>query len=406
MAELSGKSLQQDLFVKKLWFHALNTRGKQRERELQEAGATGSSNVEELVRRGDDLAEDKPTSDTANDSLQHCFDSPANGTRVSSPVWKPIATSFADNGVVLLKGSASKSEETKEKLASAAAFVRRRLEVLRAVADDAGAGAEDHRLKTAELVRRSPGRYDLVVPTHEASNESNGAAPILALLEGASWLPFVRHVLGSSARLVHAGCVCSLPGSAVQGIHRDGKHLFLSSESGGVALPTHCLTVFVPLVPLTSAIGPTQFWPGTHSEFGDAPRAIAKSVTFATPADTSGTESKEGAVPGDAIVFDYRILHRGLANESEQARPLAYFTFAKPWFSDVTNYTNTSLFGEEGINQARNQVRAESVENLANVFGANVSGAVASESGYVAAEAVETSTRPPSALGSAEDVDD
>lgn len=342
MAELRGKSLQQDLFVKKLWFHALKTRGKQRERELQEAGgAAESGTVEEPTRWVDTVVKDAQNSSNADESSRHCFDSPANGVKVSSPEWEPIATSFAENGVVLLKGATNEPEARLEKAASAAAFVQHRLAALRAVADDAGAGAEDHRLKTAELVRRSPGRYDLVVETDDL-NDGRGA-PILALREGAPWLPFVRRVLGADARLIHAGCVCSLPGSAVQGVHRDGKHLFSSGELGSSALPTHCLTVFLPLVPLTAAIGPTQFWPSTHVTFGDAPQAMAASVTFVA-SESCGVEGEAVAVPGDAIIFDYRILHRGLANVSDEARPLAYFTFAKPWFRDATNYTKTSLF--------------------------------------------------------------
>jgi hypothetical protein len=347
MAELNGKSLQQDLFVKKLWFHALKTRGKQRERELQEAGEAESGTVKEPPQWMGTVVKDAKRSSATDESSRHCFVLPANGIKVSSPEWEPIATSFAENGVVLLKDAAEEPEARMERVASAAAFVQHRLAALRAVAADAGAGAEDHRLKTVELVRRSPGRYDLVVETDPDLNEGRGA-PILALREGAPWLPFVRRVLGADARLIHAGCVCSLPGSAVQGIHRDGKHLFSSGELGGSVLPTHCLTVFVPLVPLTAAVGPTQFWPGTHVTFGDAPRAtsMSGSVTFAAP-ESSGVQDEVVAVPGDAIVFDYRILHRGLANISDQARPLAYFTFAKPWFRDATNYTKTSLFEDD-----------------------------------------------------------
>jgi ectoine hydroxylase-related dioxygenase (phytanoyl-CoA dioxygenase family) len=73
---------------------------------------------------------------------------------------------------------------------------------------------------------------------------------------------------------------------------------------------------------------------------------MSGSVTFAAP-ESSGVQNEVVAVPGDAIVFDYRILHRGLANISDQARPLAYFTFAKPWFRDATNYTKTSLFEDD-----------------------------------------------------------
>ena len=46
---------------------------------------------------------------------------------------------------------------------------------------------------------------------------------------------------------------------------------------------------------------------------------------------------------GDAIIFDYRILHRGLANTSAEDRPLAYFTYGRSWFRDATNYSSTSI---------------------------------------------------------------
>eukprot|EP01034_Spumella_vulgaris_P021942 gene21942-28022_t len=42
--------------------------------------------------------------------------------------------------------------------------------------------------------------------------------------------------------------------------------------------------------------------------------------------------------------FDYRVLHRGTANRSENIRPILVFTFAKPWYKDLLNFPHRSLF--------------------------------------------------------------
>ena len=50
------------------------------------------------------------------------------------------------------------------------------------------------------------------------------------------------------------------------------------------------------------------------------------------------------AAAGGAILFDYRILHRGLGNGSPADRPMLYFTYGRQWFRDSTNYPALSLF--------------------------------------------------------------
>jgi hypothetical protein len=73
---------------------------------------------------------------------------------------------------------------------------------------------------------------------------------------------------------------------------------------------------------------------------------------------------------GDALVFDYRILHRGMANVSDvdvdnddsqheridcnvssrrsnscgEDRPVLVLTFARRWFKDVCNFPKRSMF--------------------------------------------------------------
>ena len=47
---------------------------------------------------------------------------------------------------------------------------------------------------------------------------------------------------------------------------------------------------------------------------------------------------------GGAVIFDYRLYHRGLANNSAtMSRPMLYLTFAKSWFSDTENFDLESL---------------------------------------------------------------
>ena len=204
---------------------------------------------------------------------------------------------------------------------------------------------------------RAPGRYDMVVPafisssqpipsdaasssssassstttgndaasdtTSSSSSGGNGVteAPKFGFFnETAPWLPLVRAILGPDACLIATGCILSLPGSASQQWHSDGDHLASECQ-----LPPHCLNVFVPLVDMaTVAVGPTEFTPGTHLQWG---RRHLGNVALT-------------AAAGDAILFDYRLRHRGLPNKtSDVVRPLVYITYAKPFFKDEANFS-------------------------------------------------------------------
>ena len=91
-------------------------------------------------------------------------------------------------------------------------------------------------------------------------------------------------------------------------------------------LPPHALNVFVPLVKCDVSNGGTEFVPGTHADW------TASSHSYVL-------DSK----PGDALVADWRLKHRGLANRTREDRPLLYLTYARPWFTDATNYSAVSL---------------------------------------------------------------
>ena len=66
--------------------------------------------------------------------------------------------------------------------------------------------------------------------------------------------------------------------------------------------------VFVPLVPLTACNGPTELRPGSHLHEGNTWGHVAPRL-----APLLGT--------GDMLIFDYRLRHRGLANNSSRQHP-------------------------------------------------------------------------------------
>ncbi|KAL3777731.1 hypothetical protein HJC23_005364 [Cyclotella cryptica] len=171
--------------------------------------------------------------------------------------------------------------------------------------------------------------------------------------------------------LLHYSLLLSTPGSQTQSWHADGGHIHLQSHA-----PCHCLNVFVPLVPLCPSLGPTELRPKSQYYTRDLTRMVLGAM--------ARKEWMSPVVPllrgGEALVFDYRILHRGGANTSHlvemeeeeeghgdeeegekkedeviggngrdgrnrgRDRPILVMTFAKSWFVDVCNFPKRSIF--------------------------------------------------------------
>jgi ectoine hydroxylase-related dioxygenase (phytanoyl-CoA dioxygenase family) len=135
-------------------------------------------------------------------------------------------------------------------------------------------------------------------------------------------VPFISAVLGDAVECWR-GVVDNRPGSATQGWHRDGQPLY-----DHVHLPAHCVVLFVPLVDVDcEALGPTQFYPGSHATF--------RSHQYAGLPE--GKCSKPACMPmlakGSVLAFDFRTLHRGTANTTtDTRRPVFYVIYAKRWF--------------------------------------------------------------------------
>ena len=168
-----------------------------------------------------------------------------------------------------------------------------------------------------EVVRRRAARYDI-----RCSHASEAGFGHPALGSEAPWLPFIHEVLGDGAVECWRGVVDNRPSSEVQGWHRDGQPLF-----GHQHLPAHCLVVFAPLIDIQSdALGPTQFYPGSHATF-------RSHLYTGLP---EGLCSKPHCTPllsrGSVLCFDYRTVHRGLPNTTAVSRPMLYVIYSKPWF--------------------------------------------------------------------------
>ncbi len=158
-------------------------------------------------------------------------------------------------------------------------------------------------------------RFDVKVLWHQSSQSSSDdddatlamrslltevdavSQPILSALredEGDEMAPAVVN---------SAGCVVSLPGGPSQTWHRDG-------DGRGV------INAFCPLLTVSARNGPTQLVPGTHEDI-NAGRCLGCCLrTYAAQLER-----------GSLLLYDQRVLHRGLANQSNAPRPIAYVTY-------------------------------------------------------------------------------
>jgi hypothetical protein len=157
-------------------------------------------------------------------------------------------------------------------------------------------------------------------------------------------LPLMKRLLGEAVVIHNIGAVLSLPGAEDQHVHRDLEPLLFDGVELP-ALPPHAVTVAIPLVGLDSLRGTTRMWPGSHRglDTGEA-----------------GPVVDPVALPGDAVLMDYRLLHSGTANRSDAPRALLYLVYSRPWFHDHANFRKQPrlLMPDEDFEQIAPQHRS------------------------------------------------
>lgn len=135
-------------------------------------------------------------------------------------------------------------------------------------------------------------------------------------------LPIIQKCVGNDCVIGSYSSVVALPGAQQQHVHRDGR-LF-----GGLIdamLPSFALTLVVPLVELNEINGTTRMWNGTH--------------VLASENEENLPYQDPLAPLGSCMFMDYRLIHAGTANRSQQVRPILYIVYNRPWFKDYRNYS-------------------------------------------------------------------
>lgn len=142
-------------------------------------------------------------------------------------------------------------------------------------------------------------------------------------------LSIAHTLLGDDFIMGSYVAVTSMAGAAAQRLHVDQEGLF-EDITLNANLPVYSVTLVIPLIGLNEVTGSTQFFPGTHRDPNTAEFADGK-----TPKGTAPDLD-----PGDAIMFDSRIRHGGMANRSDAPRPILYCTYQRAWYRDISNHSD------------------------------------------------------------------
>lgn len=186
-----------------------------------------------------------------------------------------------------------------------------------------------------EIVQRSPGRWDVPITPQQFGIDDREMP----------WWPLVTAVLGRDAEPSFSGVVSSEPGSPAQQWHIDSPHEMAEHR------PAHAMNVLLALHDTPMAMGPTECARGSHflTNHLSNPLLVRDQLIYqhagTSPASlVSGTRSPvpesvaDSLAAGSCLVFDDRLLHRGLANRSDTIRHVAYFSYRKQGYCANTHF--------------------------------------------------------------------
>eukprot|EP00301_Raphidiophrys_heterophryoidea_P027074 c946_g1_i2.p1 GENE.c946_g1_i2~~c946_g1_i2.p1 ORF type:complete len:294 (+),score=50.19 c946_g1_i2:435-1316(+) len=200
-----------------------------------------------------------------------------------------------------------------------------------------------------EIGTRGKFRFDLVVSGDDPETES-----IRSLVRQGSWVPLIHDLLfpphsdhhhdtdHDKSQCPDLKCILSIiysrPGAPDQSWHADGHHLGPVCDALGLgAEPPYAVCVFVPLTPASKQVGFTQFWPGTHK--------TDKLLGFGSGAEVIGGTLDALVESGSCVVYDYRLMHRGMGNFSvDTERSVLQFVYHVPAYQELKNYGEAKLF--------------------------------------------------------------
>lgn len=186
-----------------------------------------------------------------------------------------------------------------------------------------------------EIVQRSPGRWDVPITMQQFG----------LVDEEMPWWPIIVGALGDDAEHAFSGVVSSEPDSPAQYWHTDSPH------QAPEHLAAHAINVLVALHDIPVAMGPTECARGSHrltNHLGNQALILDELIyqhestspaSLLTTASQREPESVTRAMAaGSCLVFDDRLLHRGLANHSDDTRHVAYFSYRCNDYSENTHF--------------------------------------------------------------------
>jgi len=186
-----------------------------------------------------------------------------------------------------------------------------------------------------EIVQRSPGRWDVPIAPKQFGLDDREMP----------WWPLIAAVLGEDAEHSFSGVVSSEPGSPAQYWHTDSPH------EAPEHLAAHAINVLVALQDIPMEMGPTECARGSHvltnhlsnlsltideliyQHEGTLPELLVTDTEIPVPESCATSMTA-----GSCLVFDDRLMHRGLANQSDHTRHVAYFSYRRNGYSANTHF--------------------------------------------------------------------
>eukprot|EP00931_Biecheleriopsis_adriatica_P093678 TRINITY_DN67409_c0_g1_i1.p1 TRINITY_DN67409_c0_g1~~TRINITY_DN67409_c0_g1_i1.p1 ORF type:complete len:210 (-),score=21.51 TRINITY_DN67409_c0_g1_i1:132-761(-) len=187
-------------------------------------------------------------------------------------------------------------------------------------------------------------RWELKLPAQGSES------PLPFIYRGGFHDVLQRSFSSSKFRLVHCGVLIAWPqdmnvvqeeNPVDQGWHRDENDDPELSKTGD----PYVVSAFIPLVDITPRNGVTEFMPG--SQLDTIPSGVFLTLSeFLGTWPSRSTWTTEGMKAGDIVLFDARLLHRGMLNllSSEGVgqygvRPVLQLTFAvDAWKTTAKNW--------------------------------------------------------------------
>jgi ectoine hydroxylase-related dioxygenase (phytanoyl-CoA dioxygenase family) len=143
-------------------------------------------------------------------------------------------------------------------------------------------------------------------------------------------LRMLEPLLGRKFVIDSFTCIVAFPGAPEQRLHRDHDDLFMDRQELRERLRPYAITVTIPLIDFSEDTGATRLfagsqalgWPGVEEQLGEAEGNLAY------------------VKRGGCYLMDYRLIHRGTANRSNEIRPMLSLIYARPWFTDAENFNS------------------------------------------------------------------